>query len=220
MGLARKESTHAQSANKPYYYASFVMRSHAVVGMGYAGMDAPSFAFHQEEDITGELTRSMQLALCAPSSPRWAKNFWASEEVRVHAHDRLGKRRLRIDIEIVQHGTAPRPRFRFEAKRLHDARSRSEYLGTNGLGRFLDARYAGEDDTAGMLGYVQDGSVQTQADALNVAMKAAREGCRVKEGGDWSELSLAPDLSTFRSVHHRPSPFPPITMLHTLLLFH
>jgi len=220
MGLVRRQSTRAQSANTPYYYASFLKRSHAVLGMGYARMDAPSFALHQEEDITGELTHAMQVALCDPSSPCWAKNFWASEEVRVHAHDRLGKRRLRIDIEIIQHGNAQRPRLRFEAKRLYGTESRREYLGADGLGCFLDARYAVEDDVAGMLGYVQEDSIETQARALDATMQAAREKYCLVDGGDWRESPVIPDLSTFRSSHHRASPLRPITVLHTLLLFH
>ena len=115
MGFARRRQPRPQSHNKPEFQTSFVTHTHCLVRMGYERLDVRSFADRQEEEITGELTRAMQSALQDPRSPRWAKNFWVHEETRVHGHGRLGKRRFRIDIEIMRHGLAERPRFRFEA---------------------------------------------------------------------------------------------------------
>jgi hypothetical protein len=187
--------------------------------MGYARMDAPSFAKHEEESITGEFTRAMQEAVDDPSAPRWAKYFWPSEETRIHDEERLGKRRRRIDIEIMQHGINPRRRFRFEAKRLHDSASHRVYFGEDGLGYFLDGRYAREDKIAGMLGYVQEGSISARADSLADALRTDPEKCAVAKGGEWTKALVVEDLSTFRSVHNRTHPLPRITLLHTLLLF-
>ncbi len=219
MGLARRERLPTQSANKPDYEESFINRSHRIVSMGYARLDAPSFAEYQEEDITGEFTRAMQKAVQDQSAPRWAKHFWPSEETRIHDEQRLGKRRRRIDIEIMQHGANPRRRFRFEAKRLHDAASRSDYLGKDGLRCFLDGRYAREDEIAGMLGYVQEGSIQHQARLLAGALEAAPRKYAVAKRGEWTEEPVVADLSTFRSVHKRTNRLPSVTLLHTLLLF-
>jgi len=58
MGFARRELSETASANKPEYETSFVVRSHSLLSMGYVRLDAPSFAQHEEEDITGELTRA------------------------------------------------------------------------------------------------------------------------------------------------------------------
>jgi hypothetical protein len=187
--------------------------------MGYARLDAPSLVRHEEEEITGELTRAMQAAVQDPDAPRWARHFWPSEETPVHEPGRLGKRRRRIDIQIMQHGLTPRPRFRFEAKPLHDSGSRREYFGNEGLGRFLDGRYAKDDKTAGMLGYVQEGTAACQAGALADALKADPKRYRVGQDGEWREWRVVEGLSTFRSVHRRARPLPPITLLHTLLLF-
>jgi len=219
MGLARREYLQTRSANKPDYAESFINRSHHILSMGYARMDAPSFAKHEEEDITGELTRAMQEGVQDHSAPRWAKHFWPSEETRIHDEERLGKRRRRIDIEIMQHGVSPRRRFRFEAKRLHDSASHRDYLGEDGLGCFLDGRYAREDEIAGMLGYIQEGSIPARRDSLADALRADPEKCAVAKGGEWTKASVVEDLSTFRSVHKRTHPLPPITLLHTLLLF-
>jgi hypothetical protein len=219
MGFAGKREPRSQSDNKPEYQASFVTRSHCLVWMGYERLEVRSFANRQEEEITGELTRAMQSALQDPRSPRWAKNFWAQEETRVHGHGRLGKRRFRIDIEIMRHGETRRPRFRFEAKRLHDTSSRTEYLGKDGLGCYLDGRYASDDAIAGMLGYVQKGTVTAHGESLAKALQADQEAYCVTERGQWTEFQVVKTLSTFRSIHNRSRPLPDIVVLHTILLF-
>ena len=219
MGLARRERLQKQSANKPDYQESFVNRSHRILSMGYARLDAPSFAEYEEEEITGELTHAMQEALQDRSAPRWAKHFWPHEETRLHDEKRRGKRRRRIDIEIMQHGISPRRRFRFEAKRLQDAASRREYLGKEGLGCFLDGRYAREDNLAGMLGYVQQGSLDSQVASLAEALSTDPERYAVAQSGEWTEVPVVEDLSTFRSVHNRKEDLLPVTLLHTMLLF-
>lgn len=219
MVLPRGERPQAQSANKADYEKSFLYRSHRILSMGYTRLNARSFSNHEEEDITGELARAMQESVEGPSAPKWAKHFWPSEETRIDEEGRLGKRRRRIDIEIMQHGANPRRRLRFEAKRLHNAASRSKYLGREGLGRFLDGRYAREDQIAGMLGYVQDDSIQRQARSLADLLQADPKKYAVAKGGRWAQSAVVKDLSTFRSVHNRTSGLSPITLLHTLLLF-
>jgi len=79
--------------SRPEYQRSFITRVHQVLSMGYERLDPRAPAGHEEEDITGELTRAMQTALQDPGSPRWAKNFWTQEEIPVHGQGRLGKRR-------------------------------------------------------------------------------------------------------------------------------
>jgi hypothetical protein len=219
MGLQRRERFENESSNKPDYEESFIRRSHSILKMGYARLDAPSFADHEEEDITGELTRAMQEAVQDTTAPRWAKHFWPVEETRVHESGRLGKRRRRIDIEILQHGIVPRRRFRFEAKRLGDAASRRSYLGEDGLGCFLDGRYAKEDSIAGMLGYVQQDSVEGQARRLAETLETAPENYALVPGGQWRKVPIVRELSTFRSIHSRRRALEPITLLHTFLLF-
>ncbi len=219
MALHGREGVENQSANKPQYEESFVRRSHQILSMGHARLDAASFARCEEEEITGELTRAMQEAVQDTSAPRWTRHFWPSEETRIHDPDRLGKRRLRVDIEVRQHRTVRRPRFRFEAKRLHDAASRRAYLGKDGLGCFLDGRYANDDSIAGMLGYVQQGSIESQAARVGGKLDAAPEDYALVKQGKWVPTAIVDRLSTFRSVHSRPAELGPIALLHTFLLF-
>jgi hypothetical protein len=221
MGLARRGHLQTRSENKPDYWASFLHRSHSILRMGYARLHAPSsFAERSEEDITGELVAAMRAAVEDPAAPAWGCFFWVHEEVRVSQKGRTGKRRKRIDIEIMQNGrSGPRPRFCFEAKRLHSAASRGVYLGPKGLGRFLKGSYAKNDDTAGMLGYVQEGTVASQANALGQAIQTAPGRYGVTPNGDWASHSVVDELTTFRSKHRRATPLPSITLFHTLLLF-
>ena len=105
------------------------------------------------------------------------------------------------------------------AKRLRDAASRRSYLGEDGLGCFLDGRYAKEDSIAGMLGYVQQDSVQGQARRVADTLEAAPENYALVAEGQWREVAIVRELSTFRSIHSRRRPLGPITLLHTFLLF-
>jgi len=219
MGLRSRERVENQSANKRDYEESFVGRCHRILSMGYALLDAASFAGHEEEEITGELTRAMQGAVEDTSAPRWAKHLWPSEETRIHELGRLGKRRRRIDIEVLQHGVTPRRRFRFEAKRLRNAASVREYLGKEGLGRFLEGKYAEGDRIAGMLGYVQRGSIEGQSRSVGNALEASPEEYALASDGKWTKTPIVNDLPTFRSVHERMRGLRSITLLHTFLLF-
>jgi len=114
----------------------------------------------------------------------------------------------------------PRPRFRFEAKRLGSQHRVSAYLGKDGLGCFLDGRYARTDAIAGMLGYVQDGTASTWADKIGRVMaKTARETGLLKSS-PWRREQLVAELDfTYRSGHARPTVGLPIEIYHTLLLF-
>ena len=220
MPITRETTVDTRSGSKPIYRTSFVRRSHEILKMGYDLLDPRSYAAHVEEEITGELVRSMQEALQNRSALKWAKNFWAVEETRVHDPTRLGKRRRRIDIEILRSQQGPRPRFRFEAKRLHDTASRDDYLGHDGLGCFLDGRYAREDDVAGMLGYIQAGSIDSHAQALQKVLARNLRRYYVETDGQWKSREIVKDLTSFETSHRREGSLPAITLLHTLLHFH
>lgn len=187
--------------------------------MSYDRLQAGNFAGAEEEEITGELQRSMQSALEAPGAPPWAKNFSAHEEVRVHDPAKKGKRRRRIDIEIMHHRLGPRPRFRFEAKRLRDSASHRDYIGEEGLGCFLNGSYAGSDGAIGMIGYVQTESVAHHAEKLlNIFVSEAVRLC-VTVDGAWSSVQLGTAMPTFRSQHARRTDQSVFDLFHALLPF-
>ena len=56
--------------------------------------------------------------------------------------EREGKRRLQIDIEVIEYATRTSTTLSLRSEGLRDSDSRREYLGHEGLGCFLDGRYA------------------------------------------------------------------------------
>jgi hypothetical protein len=220
MPIIPQDSDTVESDNSVPYRTSFVNHSHQVLKMGYDRVDLASLATSEEETITGRLTKAMQDALEDSNAPAWATNFWAVEEVRVNDGDREGKRRLRIDIEMLHLVRGKKPRFRFEAKRLRDSDSRRDYLGHDGLGCFLDGRYAATDIDAGMLGYVQEGTDADHAIAISAAILKDPIRFKVAQHGGWEECCLVTGLQTYASWHQRLSGLPDIQIFHTLLTFH
>ena len=208
------------SDNIAYYRTSLVNRSHQILKRGYDLLDRTTLAALDEEAITGRLTNAMQDAVQDLAAPRWMKNFWPVEETRVNDGDREGKHRYRIDIEVVEQRRGPRPRFRFEAKRLRDSDSRREYLGYDGLGCFLDGRYAAGDPDAGMIGYVQEG--KTEDHVVAICDSLARDTARfyVTQDGGWIEHRVVKGVQTYATSHQRTGGLPRIMIFHTLLEFH
>jgi hypothetical protein len=219
MPITPKEPDDVTSGNKTPYRTSLVNRSHQILKMGYDRLDSASLAESEEEVITGRLTKAMHDALEDWQAPRWMKHFSAAEEIPVNDGEREGKRRLRIDIEVIEHLRGPRPRFRFEAKRLRDSDSRRKYLGHDGLGCFLEGRYAASDPDAGMLGYVQEGKAEDHV--TEIANSLLRDPTRfgVAQGGGWKEYGLVEGLQTYSSSHERTGGLAGILIFHTLLSF-
>jgi len=214
MSVSSQSSIAKNSANSSYFFTSFVHKAHEVLKLGYDRLDSTSFSSSDEEHITGELTKEMQAALEDPRAPRWCRYFWANEETRVNIGKRYGKNRQRIDIEITKHQKGKRPKLRFEAKRLSRNHSVNGYLGTSGLGCFLDGSYAVEDTVVGMLGYIQDSDVTTFSTAIE-----AEINLHVDTIQKWQAKGIARNLDTFQSCHKRKNALPSVKVIHTLLAF-
>ena len=208
------------SANGEPYAETFVRRVHKLLGDGYAMLNPTEFSCAEEESITGELVRAIETVLDDTRTPHWTRWFSVHEEPRVHDATRRGKRRLRLDIRIDSSQERPRPRMRFEAKRLGPHHGVSVYLGSEGIQCFLDGRYAREDSYAGMLGYVQSGKPDEWAVKIEQAMNGEPAKFSLRKSGSWRRERLVAELSsTYRSDHDRPSIGHPIEIFHTLLLF-
>jgi hypothetical protein len=219
MAVSSQRASEGNWENRPFFLSSFVKKVHTILKFGYDRLDASSFATLEEEDITGELTRGMQEALQQEDTPRWFRHFWANEEVRVHDPKRRGKKRKRLDIEIIKHQIGNRPVFRFEAKRLRAKADIGKYLGDEGLGCFLDGSYAKEDETVGMLGYIQKGDIDSHATIIESVLNNNPDDYAVDRSTNWKAQKIVADLATFRSKHSRRSPLSPVDVVHTLLMF-
>lgn len=208
------------SAAGKAYDDVFVRRAHKILGMGYATLTPGDFATSDEEDITGELVNAVDAVLDKTNAPAWFRWFSVHEDPKVHDSTRKGKKCRRLDIRIDSSETRPRPRFCFEAKRLGPNHGVSVYLGSEGLQRFLDGRYARSERVAGMLGYVQTENPSDWASKIEEAMTSDEATVRPLKSSPWRSETLVAELPfTYRSGHARPEVGSPIEIYHTLLLF-
>ena len=145
------------AANTPEFRQAFVRKCHRLVGQAYLCLDRASLQAAEETEITGELARNMEELLDRIPPPRGMRNLVVLDDPPQNTGKRRGRKRLRVDIEVRAIQIGPKPRFRFEAKRLTSKRSVAKYLGKDGLQMYILGEYAAEQDEAGMLGYVQTG---------------------------------------------------------------
>ena len=125
-----------------------------------------------------------------------------------------------MDIRIDSSEARPRARLCFEAKRLDPNHGTSDYLGSEGLERYLDGRYARDEMAAGMLGYAQAGNPADWGVKIGQAMTRDAGKVGLLKSSPWRSAQLAPELPfTYRSGHERPTVGAPIEIFHTLLLF-
>ena len=188
--------------------------------MGYAELVPHGYFQTEEEDITGSLVEAMEGVLDRPDAPPWMSWLDVHEDPRIHDPQRKGKRRRRVDIRIDSAQRRPRSRLSFEAKRLGPGHGVSVYLGKDGLGCFIDGRYARCENVAGMLGYVQDGSCEDWAGEIARAIARRAGNLHTLKSSPWQRAQVVPELGhTYRSGHGRPDIGQPIQVYHTLLLF-
>jgi len=208
------------AANTPEFREAFVRKCHRLLGIAYNKLDHASLRSAEETEITGELARTMEEVLDAIPPPRGMRNLVVFDDPPQNTGRRRGRKRLRVDIEVRAVEVGPKPRFRFEAKRLRSNRSISAYLGKDGLQMYIGGHYAAEQDDAGMLGYVQAGQPNAWAAQLDARLRTTPANHAVCVGGQWTSCSLAVEIATtFRSVHNRASVGRPVVVYHTLLDF-
>lgn len=208
------------SANGKVYDEVFVRRVHQLIAMGYDAMLKTSdFSDSAEEDITGELRDRIEEIFDRKSAPQWMDKFNIHNEDPVRGSKRKGKKRPRLDIHFCSSYTRPRTRMCFEAKRLGPLHDSANYLGNEGLGRFVGCKYAKDDNVAGMLGYVQSDDPAGWADKIELALKQKAKILCVANKGHWCKRKVVVELPwTYWSRHDRRSTGS-IEILHTLLPF-
>jgi hypothetical protein len=135
--------------------------AHQLLAWGYADVRVKLSAAQDEYEITGLLADGIDARINSLSTPFHFTLYAIHNERPITRGGRLGKKRPRIDIQIERCGIRPKRFFTFEAKRLRNdavcdvARSMRDYLGTDGIGRYLTGYYASDDDEAAMIGCVQ-----------------------------------------------------------------
>ncbi|MCP4658036.1 MAG: hypothetical protein GY856_21715 [bacterium] len=218
--MIRSVPAPGRSGNAFDYRRMFVERAHQLIKMGYDRMTPSACRTEEEPAITGALVEAICEACDDLRSEEWVDFFAAHDDPPVNDGIRKGKCRRRLDIKIVSSERRPRQVFSFEAKRLSKSHSVGAYLGEEGLGRFLEGEYAGDDEDGGMLGYVQSGDRGAWAAKIGQALAATPERYRVLPGDSWQKWRMAegPDY-TYRSRHMRRPLHRKIDVYHTQLSF-
>jgi hypothetical protein len=208
------------SANSEEYRRAFIASAHRLLALGHARMDARSFSTAEEPVITGELRDAMNAVIDEPEAEDWLHFLYVEDEHHVKDPRRKGKRRNKLDIRVT--GSRPRPRnhFSWEAKRFGPNNPVGDYLGAEGLGCFLRGDYAAEEDQAGMIAYVQSGSVSEWAERLRDRLTKAPGDYAVENGFCWAAhpFPLGPEHG-FHSRHLRQNLGRALEVFHSLLGF-
>jgi hypothetical protein len=209
------------SQDNAAYRRVFRLRVFKLIEMGYDRLDASKYKNSDEPDITGELAKEMEAVTEDTRSPDWISRLVVQDERPINAPGRLGKRRKKIDILIQLNRRGRNPRYYFEAKRLSGTQfTAGKYLGSEGLGEFLSGHYARDESEAGMLGYVQSGTLANWAEVVHHKLEENKSLLSVCQGGEWTPakyMDVIPHI--YQSKHDRPSLRVPIAIYHMLLDF-
>ena len=201
--------------------AAFRKRVFELLLGGYDRLPSRNLPDWEEEDITGALTEQIEAFLDDPKAPEWTIHYSLHEEPPVHSDNRRGKRRRQLDFRIDYHRTKPRRKFAIEAKRLCTGVSSSgQYVGNEGMGRFISGDYTKEQGEAGMLGYVQSHTVQRWQSKIGKKIETESKCLHVKNGMAWRKLpGKKPMPLCHVSEHDRPSVGLPIVIYHLMFAF-
>jgi hypothetical protein len=137
------------------YRLAFAQNCFVLLIRAHGTLDTRRLRAAEEPHITGELVQSARTLLESDEADPWMEHMEVLDDPPQPLADRYGKRRPRVDLEVVRTGRGMRYRFHIEAKRLYRSDSVNEYFGPSGLQMFIHGEYASSWPSAGMLGYVQ-----------------------------------------------------------------
>ncbi len=198
------------------YHNAFVTHVHILLWMGYSRLKRSTLPNSDEPEISGLICKNIDAIIDDVESPDWVYDYEIYDDPPVHDPQRQGKHRRRVDLKLQSHRSHPRLRFCFEAKSLRTSNSVSEYLGEDGLGRFLDGSYSSDQAIGGMLAYVQTDDCDGWCS--KIAAKLGTKAHQIGRGGMWTLVKISNDLPhTYRTIHKRAKRLTNITIIHTLL---
>ena len=161
------------------YRAAFARNCLTLLVRARERLAASSLRDSEEPHITGELIREAQEIVESEQAEDWMESLEIKDDPPQNVPGRFGKKRPRIDFEFVLVSRGRRPRFHIEAKRLYRADSVNEYFGSGGLAMFVDAIYASDWPSAGMLGYVQADDNEAWHSRLQKGLKSRSTVLRI-----------------------------------------
>jgi len=196
--------------------------AHQLLAWGYLDTHSELSVARDEYDITGLIAAAMDRRISDPQTPERFTVYSVHNERPISPHGELGKNRPRLDIEIERCAARPKRYFTVEAKRLRDdavssiADTLAYYLGDEGVGRFVAARYAVESVEAAMLGCIQAHDAQFWfgriSDTFTQDKASGRNLFCLIGGLSWE--SVIPDLPNEATSSHKRTGHNPIRLFH------
>ena len=202
------------------FWVRFVRDAHVLIAEGYGRLDPATLSKVDEETISGRIRSGVEEWYDAIGRPDWTRSYSVGVEDPERTSVREGKKRPRIDIRVESSAGAGRPpRFAFEAKRFYRSDSVAEYVGTEGLGGFLDGTYVPEAPAAAMLGFLQRGANDDAPEKVHHKLTSERlQHGLSTSGAVWTDVTFDARLGTTRvSIHQRQSPLKAIQIYHSFL---
>ncbi len=202
------------------YDQSFREDAHQLLAWGYQDARQRIAPDREETEITGFIVEAIQERLHSPEIDERFDRYAMMEDNPVPGENRTGKRRMRIDI-IIESSFRPRhktrPRYIFEAKRLRKpSHPVGQYVGQEGLIRFIQGRYAPDCPEVAMLGYVQTDTADRWIDELNKRFENdSADQLLLTE--KLSQVSIHPDLADEWSSCHDRANGTPLIVFHLFL---
>ncbi len=207
MSLRSQARRDGRPVDSRIYRRRFLNDIHHLIGRGFQNISHLELQTQDEPSITGLLTASIENFLDDPQSPGWTERYSIQDERHLNDSERQGASRLRVDFELTSSRHRPRPRFQIEAKRLRSPENTSlaAYLGKDGLGSFLQRRYAKGHPWAGMMGYVQSETVTSWANRIRASFLERPDAFLVAEETEVLQPETLDPLlpSVYRSDHLR-----------------
>jgi hypothetical protein len=206
------------------YELGFVAQVHLLLVWGYERLRASNFQAPGEEDISGELARSMVAVIEDGLPPDWKCDFSVHNEKPIDG-SALGKNRLIIDLELEQAGRGLHPRFQFETKRLRKTKARRDsvalYFGDEGVKCFVDGGYGRGQPAAGMVGFMQTHDEPYWLTKLQARLRKIGTDIGWNAAAGWMQVELVVGrVSAHRTVHKRAKEHGgQLEVFHTLLSF-
>jgi hypothetical protein len=125
-----------------------------------------------------------------------------------HLDEQTGQGYAEIDI-LVPHGYDERCYFGIEAKKLNTTTEvgkwesqAGDYVGRDGMGCFIEGRYAPHQNQGGMLGYVMDGDCKRAKASISEAMTKRTAELRLPATFELHASRHLPDLATAFETRH------------------
>lgn len=202
------------------YDRSFREDAHQLLAWGYADCRRRIEANLQETEITGFIVDAIETRLNSSSIDERFDRYSIKEDNPVPGEGRTGRRRRRLDVIVestYRPRHKPRPRYVFEAKRLRRPdQPIDDYVGVEGVLRFVNAQYAGDYPEVAMMGYIQsDDALYWMARLQEEFLNDSEDKLRIIEG--LLKVKVIPDLAHEWKSHHRRAVQNPVVIFHIML---